>query len=193
MQELDREANTWGSKAAAIEMTHASVELKILIEQMREQIQRPRVTAAMGRATFEFQCLRQRLRRQPVHGRGAVRRRKVNLVNALLAREGNIIIRFIHDTRARGPANKAVASTTSSESTSFQRRRSANEFIESAEVHGNYYSTSRVWIEERVRAGIDVLLEIDWQGADGRSKPEFAHDCWDLHPAGVDRSTRSGA
>ena len=39
MQELNREANTLGAKAAAIEMTNASVELKILIEQMREQIQ----------------------------------------------------------------------------------------------------------------------------------------------------------
>lgn len=39
MQELNREANTVGSKAAAIEMTQASVELKLLIEQMREQIQ----------------------------------------------------------------------------------------------------------------------------------------------------------
>ncbi len=39
MQELNREANTVGSKAAAIEMTHHSVDLKILIEQMREQIQ----------------------------------------------------------------------------------------------------------------------------------------------------------
>lgn len=39
MQELNREANTLGSKAAAIEMTNAAVELKLLIEQMREQIQ----------------------------------------------------------------------------------------------------------------------------------------------------------
>jgi uncharacterized protein (TIGR00255 family) len=39
MQELNREANTLGSKAAAIEMTNASVDLKLLIEQMREQIQ----------------------------------------------------------------------------------------------------------------------------------------------------------
>jgi uncharacterized protein (TIGR00255 family) len=39
MQELNREANTLGSKASAIEMTNAAVELKILIEQMREQIQ----------------------------------------------------------------------------------------------------------------------------------------------------------
>jgi uncharacterized protein (TIGR00255 family) len=39
MQELNREANTLGSKAAAIEMTNAAVDLKIAIEQMREQIQ----------------------------------------------------------------------------------------------------------------------------------------------------------
>jgi len=39
MQELNREANTLGSKASAIEMTNAAVELKLLIEQMREQIQ----------------------------------------------------------------------------------------------------------------------------------------------------------
>src|SRR5262245_52608440 len=39
MQELNREANTLGSKATAIEMTQAAVELKLLIEQMREQIQ----------------------------------------------------------------------------------------------------------------------------------------------------------
>ena len=39
MQELNREANTVGSKASAIEMTNAAVELKLLIDQMREQIQ----------------------------------------------------------------------------------------------------------------------------------------------------------
>lgn len=39
MQELNREANTLGSKATAIELTHAAVDLKLAIEQMREQIQ----------------------------------------------------------------------------------------------------------------------------------------------------------
>jgi len=39
MQELNREANTLGSKSADISSTQASVELKVLIEQMREQIQ----------------------------------------------------------------------------------------------------------------------------------------------------------
>ena len=39
MQEFNREANTLGSKAAAIDLTGASIELKVLIEQMREQVQ----------------------------------------------------------------------------------------------------------------------------------------------------------
>ena len=39
MQEMNREANTLGSKAGSIDVTNASVELKVLIEQMREQIQ----------------------------------------------------------------------------------------------------------------------------------------------------------
>lgn len=39
MQELNREANTLGSKAAAIEMTQTSLSLKIVIEKMREQVQ----------------------------------------------------------------------------------------------------------------------------------------------------------
>jgi guanylate kinase len=39
------------------------------------------------------------------------------------------------------------------------------EFLEWAEVHGNCYGTSKTWIEEELAAGHDVLLEIDWQGA----------------------------
>jgi len=39
LQELNREANTLGSKAAAIDLTGASIELKVLIEQIREQVQ----------------------------------------------------------------------------------------------------------------------------------------------------------
>ncbi len=47
----------------------------------------------------------------------------------------------------------------------FERRREAGEFLEWAEVHGNLYGTSRTWIEEQIRAGVDIVLEIDWQGA----------------------------
>jgi guanylate kinase len=47
----------------------------------------------------------------------------------------------------------------------FLAMRGRGEFVENAEVHGNYYGTSKVWLEERIEAGHDVLLEIDWQGA----------------------------
>ena len=39
------------------------------------------------------------------------------------------------------------------------------DFLESAEVHGNRYGTSQKWIEEARAKGLDIMLEIDWQGA----------------------------
>ena len=43
--------------------------------------------------------------------------------------------------------------------------RERGDFLESAEVHGNFYGTSRAWLEQEIAGGRDVLLEIDWQGA----------------------------
>jgi guanylate kinase len=47
----------------------------------------------------------------------------------------------------------------------FKAMRERGDFIESAEVHGNFYGTSRSWIAGKLDAGEDILLEIDWQGA----------------------------
>ena len=47
----------------------------------------------------------------------------------------------------------------------FKQRRDAGFFAEWAEVHGNYYGTLRRTIEEQLQAGRDLVLEIDWQGA----------------------------
>ncbi len=47
----------------------------------------------------------------------------------------------------------------------FQEMSKQKDFLESAEVYGNYYGTSRRWIEEKMAAGKEVLLEIDCQGA----------------------------
>jgi guanylate kinase len=41
----------------------------------------------------------------------------------------------------------------------------AGDFLESAVIYGNRYGTSRLWIEREVALGHDILLEIDWQGA----------------------------
>ncbi|MDQ3188752.1 MAG: guanylate kinase [Pseudomonadota bacterium] len=99
---------------------------------------------------------------------------KSTLVNALLAREANMQLSVSFTTRAPRPGEQSAREYHFVDVEEFKQRRAAGEFIESAEVHGNYYSTSRAWIEERVRAGIDVLLEIDWQGA-RQVNSQFAH------------------
>lgn len=47
----------------------------------------------------------------------------------------------------------------------FIKMRDNNDFLEHAEVFGNYYGTSQSWVESRLAQGWDVILEIDWQGA----------------------------
>ena len=47
----------------------------------------------------------------------------------------------------------------------FEVQRDRGDFLEWAEVHGNYYGTSRGWIEDQIRQSRNILLEIDWQGA----------------------------
>ncbi len=48
---------------------------------------------------------------------------------------------------------------------SFERKIAEGEFLEYASVYGNYYGTSKRWIENEIAGDHDVLLEIDWQGA----------------------------
>lgn len=47
----------------------------------------------------------------------------------------------------------------------FTQMRDAGNFLESAEVFGNLYGTSAVWVQQQLDLGKDVILEIDWQGA----------------------------
>ncbi|MGB7479615.1 MAG: guanylate kinase [Burkholderiaceae bacterium] len=90
---------------------------------------------------------------------------KSTLVNALLAQEPSIKLSISYTTRAprSGEQDGREYHFTSVED--FLERRRQGEFLESAEVHGNYYGTSRLQIADQIEAGVDVLLEIDWQGA----------------------------
>jgi guanylate kinase len=90
---------------------------------------------------------------------------KSTLVNALLARDSAIELSVSFTTRLPRPGEQDGREYHFVSVEDFKARRARDEFLESAEVHGNFYATSRVWIDERVRAGRDVLLEIDWQGA----------------------------
>ncbi len=90
---------------------------------------------------------------------------KSTLVNALLARDAAIALSISHTTRPPRPGEQDGREYHFVSVDEFKARRARGEFLESAEVHGNLYATSRLWIEQRLAAGGDVLLEIDWQGA----------------------------
>lgn len=99
---------------------------------------------------------------------------KSTLVNALLARDPGIALSVSYTTRPPRPGETDGREYHFIGVEDFRARRARGEFLESAEVHGNLYGTSRVWIEQRVRNGTDVLLEIDWQGA-RQVKAHFPH------------------
>ncbi len=68
-------------------------------------------------------------------------------------------------TRARRPSEIDGRHYRFIDREAFEDLRTRDDLLEWAEVHGNYYATSRVWIEQQMAHGHDVLLEIDWQGA----------------------------
>ena len=90
---------------------------------------------------------------------------KSTLVNALLAQDKAIRLSISHTTRGPRPGEQNGREYHFISVDEFRAARDRGEFLEWAEVHGNYYATSRVWIEEQMAQGTDVLLEIDWQGA----------------------------
>ncbi|UDG82084.1 guanylate kinase [Candidatus Vallotia cooleyia] len=89
---------------------------------------------------------------------------KSTLVNALLTCDPLIRLSVSYTTRPpRANETNGVQYHFISVS-NFLDRRAQGEFLESAEVHANYYGTSRAWVVEQMKSGVDVLLEIDWQG-----------------------------
>jgi len=99
---------------------------------------------------------------------------KSTLVNALLAQEPSIKLSISYTTRPPRPGEEHGREYYFTTVEDFLARRIAGEFLESAEVHGNFYGTSRILIAEQMKAGTDVLLEIDWQGAQ-QVKKQFPH------------------
>ncbi|RJG00318.1 guanylate kinase [Noviherbaspirillum sedimenti] len=90
---------------------------------------------------------------------------KSSLVNALLAQDKAIKLSISYTTRQPRPGEQHGREYFFTSAEDFLVKRNAGEFLESAEVHGNYYGTSRIQIAEQMQAGTDILLEIDWQGA----------------------------
>ena len=90
---------------------------------------------------------------------------KTSLVAALLKADPGIRLSVSYTTRAPRPGEVDGREYRFVTRERFEEMAKAGAFLESAEVHGNYYGTSQDWIGEQRASGADILLEIDWQGA----------------------------
>ncbi|HSS46225.1 MAG TPA: guanylate kinase [Burkholderiales bacterium] len=90
---------------------------------------------------------------------------KTSLVRALLDYDPRVRKSVSCTTRAprAGEVNGQHYNFVSQQEFSEMLKR--GEFLEHAEVHGNFYGTSKNWVEDAMKGGGDLLLEIDWQGA----------------------------
>ena len=90
---------------------------------------------------------------------------KTSLVKALLERVNNLHVSVSHTTRGQRPGELDGVHYHFSTKEDFLNLVNQGGFIEYAEVFGNYYGTAQATVQEQLAKGHDVLLEIDWQGA----------------------------
>ncbi len=100
---------------------------------------------------------------------------KTTLVQAAVARLPDIQVSVSHTTRAMRPGEADGVNYHFVEKAQFESMVNNGEFLEHAEVFDHYYGTSRQHIQEMLLKGIDVILEIDWQGA--RQIRQLITDC----------------
>jgi guanylate kinase len=90
---------------------------------------------------------------------------KTTLVGRLLQDDPQVRHSVSFTTRAPRPGEQDGREYNFIDVQRFLAMRERGEFAEWAEVHDNFYGTSRTWLEERMKEGCDMMLEIDWQGA----------------------------
>lgn len=90
---------------------------------------------------------------------------KTSLVKALTQNMQAICVSVSHTTRAPRPGEVDGQDYHFVSPQAFTEQLQQGVFLEHAEVFGNFYGTSGDWVKQQLAKGIDVILEIDWQGA----------------------------
>jgi guanylate kinase len=90
---------------------------------------------------------------------------KTSLIEAVMREDPTLKISVSYTTRKPRPGEKEGLDYHFVDVPTFLRMRERAEFLESAEVHGNHYGTGKQVILDAVKRGDDLILEIDWQGA----------------------------
>lgn len=100
---------------------------------------------------------------------------KTSLLKAVLQKLPELKLSISHTTRPQRPGEQNGVDYHFVDQATFQKMLDEQRFLEHAEVFGNYYGTSRDWLEKQLVEGHDVILEIDWQGA--RQVRELMPEC----------------
>lgn len=90
---------------------------------------------------------------------------KTSLVKALIDSEPRIRVSVSHTTRAMRPGEEDGVNYHFVSHDTFAAMIERSEFLEHAKVFDNFYGTSQKWLEQTLAEGFDLILEIDWQGA----------------------------
>ncbi len=90
---------------------------------------------------------------------------KTSLVKQLLKYIDNIKVSVSHTTRKPRSGEIDGINYNFITKANFSQMLENNLFLEHAKVFDNYYGTSQEWLTEQLNLGIDIILEIDWQGA----------------------------
>ena len=90
---------------------------------------------------------------------------KTSLIKALMEQDQRVEVSVSHTTRPQRPGEVEGVNYFFISTEAFHEMREAGAFFESAKVFGHLYGTSLTQLEARLSDGADVILEIDWQGA----------------------------
>ncbi len=97
---------------------------------------------------------------------------KTSLVSALVEKSSitdssrSLAVSVSHTTRPKRPNEIDGENYHFIDENSFLYMLKAGDFLEEAQVYGHRYGTSRQWVNQQLEQGVDVILEIDWQGAE---------------------------
>lgn len=90
---------------------------------------------------------------------------KTSLVSALVKSNPEVCVSISHTTRPMRPGEVDGVNYHFVDHATFEKMLAEDAFLEHARVFNNLYGTSQQWVVDTLNQGIDVILEIDWQGA----------------------------
>ncbi|MFT6300093.1 MAG: guanylate kinase [Saprospiraceae bacterium] len=90
---------------------------------------------------------------------------KTSLVNALLKMTPDLCVSISHTTRTMRPGEIEGINYHFVDEPAFHALVDNQDFLEYAQVFNHFYGTSQKWVQQTLLSGVDVILEIDWQGA----------------------------